>query len=438
MLWSRTKGKSRQWLVRMRGSSLFRDTAALGTGQTLRVIIQSAYFVVIARALGPRMYGLFVAIASANAIVAPFAGLGIGIMFIQNVRFGRTTPAVSWGNGLAIHVLSGCVLTGCVVAANLFVHFPVSLGMLLLLCISDLVLMKVTELASFGFAATNHMPQSAFQSVLISVLRFAAIGGLALFHQATFSHWLCGYFGASVIACGYSLFKGTQYWGAPRLAVSRWKQDAWDGVFFSISTAAQTVYNDIDKSMLGRLPDLTAPGIYGAAYRIIDTTMMPVRSLVSAAYPRFFEIGPGGVRATYDYAKRLIRKASAFGLLDFVLLWCAAPLLPLVIGHQYEQTIGAIRWLALIPLLRCFHLFLSDSLSGAGYQKLRTGIQGVVALLNVGANLYILPRWSWKGAAWTSLGCDGTLLVMMWGANLYLAGYIGSRFKLEAASREIV
>ena len=30
-------------------------------------------------------------------------------------------------------------------------------------------------------------------------------------------------------------------------------------------------------------------GIYGAAYRFIDVSMTPVRSLISAAYPRFFK-----------------------------------------------------------------------------------------------------------------------------------------------------
>jgi O-antigen/teichoic acid export membrane protein len=43
----------------------------------------------------------------------------------------------------------------------------------------------------------------------------------------------------------------------------------------------------------------------------------------------------------------------------------------------------------------------------------------VVALLNIGLNLVLLPRWSWRGAAWTSLGCDGLLVVVFWLAALY-------------------
>jgi hypothetical protein len=34
-------------------------------------------------------------------------------------------------------------------------------------------------------------------------------------------------------------------------------------------------------------------------------------------------------------------------------------------------------------------------------------------------NLVILPIYSWRGAAWTSLACDGLLLAVFWCANVY-------------------
>ena len=60
---------------------------------------------------------------------------------------------------------------------------------------------------------------------------------------------------------------------------------------------------------------------------------------------------------------------------------------------KYEVVVTAVRWLALIPLLRCFHSFLADALSGAGLQRARTAIKVIVALINIGGNLVILPRY---------------------------------------------
>jgi O-antigen/teichoic acid export membrane protein len=56
----------------------------------------------------------------------------------------------------------------------------------------------------------------------------------------------------------------------------------------------------------------------------------------------------------------------------------------------------------------------SDSVTGAGYQGYRTAAQVSVALLNVGLNFWLIPAYSWRGAAWSSLACDATLALVMY------------------------
>jgi O-antigen/teichoic acid export membrane protein len=117
---------------------------------------------------------------------------------------------------------------------------------------------------------------------------------------------------------------------------------------------------------------------------------------------------------TYPYARSLIAKTVIYGAVASAGLWLTAPILPYILGNQYLAVVSAVRWLALIPLLRCIHSFMADALSGAGLQRIRTGIQVLVALINIGLNAVILPQYSWRGAAWTSLGCDGLLVVLFW------------------------
>jgi O-antigen/teichoic acid export membrane protein len=57
------------------------------------------------------------------------------------------------------------------------------------------------------------------------------------------------------------------------------------------------------------------------------------------------------------------------------------------------QVVPAVRWLALIPFLRCLHSFMADALSGAGraaHAHWRSTYWS--ALINVALNLLILPR----------------------------------------------
>jgi len=68
-----------------------------------------------------------------------------------------------------------------------------------------------------------------------------------------------------------------------------------------------------------------------------------------------------------------------------------------------------LRWLSPLILIRTIHYFLSNSLTGADLQGLRSVIQVGAAALNVLLNLWLIPAYSWRGAAWASLASDGML-----------------------------
>jgi O-antigen/teichoic acid export membrane protein len=312
------------------------------------------------------------------------------------------------------------MLTAVAVGLSLLLRLKTAPFAVLLVCVADMVLMKVTELAAFGFTASDRMKQTSMQNVVVSLLRLAGIVGLmATVHRVTLDRWVLVYLLTTLLGTIYALARGSQLWGWPETDLTALREDAAEGVFFSIAGSATTVYNDIDKIMLSQLADLGSTGVYAAAYRVIDVSMTPIRSLAAAAYPRFFRKGMDGIGATYAYALALMAKAAVYGSAASAGLWLLAPILPHILGPKYDAVVPAVRWLALIPFLRCLHSFLADALSGAGLQRARMAIQVVAALINIALNLVILPRYSWRGAAWTSLGCDGLLVAMFWFAALY-------------------
>ena len=402
-------------LVQIKTHGLLRDTTHLSIGQGFRLIIQAAYFVLIARSLGPDAYGAFVTVVAMAALLGPFSGLGTANLFIKNVRSGKRAASVCWGNGILLTALSGTLLCCVGVGLSALLHLKTVPLVVTIVCVADLVLLKVTELAAFGFTAMDQMKQTSIQSVVVSLLRLGGIVTLVVtVHPVTLKLWVLTYLLTTLLGTLYALIKGGQQWGRPVVDWRALGEDAAEGVFFSVAGSATTIYNDIDKIMLSRLADLAATGVYGAAYRVIDVTMTPVRSLAAAAYPHFFRHGVDGMAQTYPYALSLIAKTSIYGAVASAGLWLTAPILPYILGNQYQAVVPAVRWLALIPLLRCIHSFMADALSGAGLQPIRTGIQVLVALTNIGLNAVILPRYSWRGAAWTSLGCDGLLVVLFW------------------------
>jgi O-antigen/teichoic acid export membrane protein len=406
--------------ARLKTRGLFRDTTHLSIGQGLRLVIQAAYFVLVARSLGPDAYGAFVTVVAMAALLGPFSGLGTPNLFVKNVRSGKREAPVCWGNGILLTVFSGSLLSAIAVGLSYLLRLKTGPFVVIMVCLADMVFLKVTELATFGFAALDQMKQTSIQNVVVSLMRLAGIAGLnATVHPVTLARWALVYLLTTVLGTIYAVHNGSRLWGRPAADLTALREDIAEGVFFSVAGSATTIYNDIDKIMLSKLADLASTGVYAAAYRVIDVSMTPIRSLAAAAYPRFFRKGMEGIGATYRYALSLIAKASVYGGCASAGLWLFAPILPHILGSKYDAVVPAVRWLALIPFLRCLHSFLADALSGAGLQRARMAIQVVVALLNIGLNLVILPRYSWRGAAWTSLGCDGLLVGMFWFAVLF-------------------
>jgi O-antigen/teichoic acid export membrane protein len=395
---------------------LLRDTLHLSIGQGARLVIQAVYFLLVARSLGPTSYGAFVAITALTGIVSPFSGLGSSNLFIKNLRSGRRTARVCWGNGLLVTIVSGIGFSAFVTACNLVIGLHAAYSTIFIVALCDLVFIRISDLAMFGFAADGNMKQTAIQGFAMGALRLAGIAFLVWrYHTVSLHQWVTAYVVTGVLGAVYALWVAFARWGFPAWDLSAAREDTREGIFFSIGASAQSIYNDIDKTMLGRLSTMGDTGIYGAAYRFIDVSMTPVRSLISAAYPRFFTIGSKeGLQGTRKYALRMISKSVLYGIGIFLGLTVLSPLIPLALGHKYDAVVPAVRWLAVIPLLRCIHSFLADALSGANMQIRRTAIQVGVAVVNILLNFWVLPRWSWRGAAWTSIASDGLLAVSLW------------------------
>jgi O-antigen/teichoic acid export membrane protein len=164
-----------------------------------------------------------------------------------------------------------------------------------------------------------------------------------------------------------------------------------------------------------------ANGIYSMAYRVVNIGTMPISAIVSAAFPRFFREGVKGIKATIPMARQLLRRTALLGIGISAAMFLCAPIIPHRVGKSYAESVSALRWLCLIPFFRCFHLSAGDAIAGAGHQKYRLLSQSIAAIGNLLLNLYLVPRYSWLGAAWASLATDGTLGVMNWLAIIFLS-----------------
>lgn len=408
---------------RVKSSQLAQNTLWMLMGQGLGIFVQALYFILIARSLRSQGYGAFIGVHALVGIIAPFVGIGGGNLLIKNVSRNEATFSKYFGKALLMVLVTGIVIL-CTVLCLSRIVLPASIPFLLVLivAVTDLLFSPILYISGQAFQAFQRLERTALIQFLPNGFRLIAIAGLSMFVQPpTVIQWGYLYFITMAVSTLIGISLVRKELGAPVFTLAGMKTEIMEGLYFSIYQSARGVNNDIDKTMLARFSTLEATGIYGAAYRIISVSFTPIISLLYAAYARFFQHGAAGIRGSIGFAKKLFPIAGIYGVAVGILLVAVSPYLPNILGSEYENTANALRWLAPLPFLKAVQLFTADTLTGAGYQGVRSGIQVIAAVFNIAINLWLIPMYSWRGAAWASLLSDGLLSVLLCFAVLYIS-----------------
>lgn len=385
-------------------------------GMVLRIGLQAAYFVVVARTLGVNDFGAFSAIVALAAIMAPFSTLGSGNLFTKHVRRDRSSAGAKWSLAIMVTLVSGICLTGLLTLLGPWVAPPsVPWMAILLVGLTDLLLSRIVDIAGQAHLAMGSASRMAFLPVgLVSIRLVAALVLAAGPWEPSPLSWAALYLASTIPVAAIALYLTRRLVGRASASLRDFVSDWREGIYFSVSLSAQSIYNDIDKVMLGRLSSLQATGVYTAAYRIVDVACAPMRGIFAAAYPRFFDYQAGGIRATLAFTRRLAAPVISVAAAASLGLFACADLAPLILGAEYVKVVGTLRALAFLPILKAVQTLAADTLTGAGFQGSRASIQVAVAVLNIGANLVLIPIYSLQGAVAATLGCDAVLAIALW------------------------
>lgn len=397
-------------------SSLAQDTLWMLFSKLFNIVMQAAYFIIIARLLGKENYGSFIAITAVANLVFPFVPLGSEHLLIKNVSTNRASFNTNWGNGLVLSTANGTFFTITLLLLSPLI-FPgdVPWNAILLILLADLICLALLDLGYKSLMATNMINKTAQLGVLSTCSKLlAALSLVVFFPQPSVATWSYLYFTSSVVMATTTILLITKMLGSPRPVLSELKSNIVQGFYFSISTSANNINANLDKSMLSKISGVGATGIYASASRFIDVGNTPILALFGASYTRFFQHGASGIRGSLSFAKRLLPISTLYAIASVIGFWLLAPFIPVILGEDYRDAIEAMLWLSPLPAIATFQYLAADTLTGSGNQKSRSVVQVGAAIVNVCLNIILIPQFSWKGAACATLISDSLRLVCLW------------------------
>jgi len=394
-------------------SGLVRNAGWMLVGQGLGYGLRVVYFIVIARLLGVLQYGIVVGAFGLVNLVAEQSRLGAGTVMLRFVSPNHSRFAEYWGNVILVTLTTSGTM---ILLLRLIAPQVLGIGsaeIVLFTAIGSCFFEQITISSSQAFQAFQRMPVAAALNQLTSMLRtVAAVGMLITMHRVTAVQWSFALMTSSAIGSIVGLITVTLKLGWPRFRPFLALKHVPEGAEYAFSASTTCAYNDLDKTMLSHYGMSVADGIYGMAYRIIDMATVPLMSIQIASQPRLFQLAKESSTDPIRLGWKLQKNSCLMSLLAAAVMFFTAPIIPYLVGKGFAESVSALRWLCLIPVFRSIHVISGSVLTSIGQQRYRTVNQLAAVLFNFTLNLWLIPRYSWHGAAWSSLATDGGLAIL--------------------------
>jgi len=358
----------------------------------------------IARYLDPNKFGKYAFVLAVIAVLRFLAHMGIPVIVTREVAKDKDKAPVLLASALKLQVMCALIVMTVVSLAFYFVGSTEEMVYAAILCGAAMVMAVFGELFAGIFQAYEKMKFHTFQTmlsetlyvVLVFVVTKGTLGMVGVF-WALFVGKLGGaLFGFAVVV--------------KRFVPLRSENTGLERYF------AKECYPLAIKRVLGRLNIRSNAlllkafqtnfdvGIFHGAYRIVLNVVSVANSITFAIFPILSRL-----TVSSEYSLQLVYEKSfkltlLIGVPVAIMLSSfAEPIVTIVLGHKYLETVPVLQIFGGIFLLVFLRTFIMKMLVAGGRQGLTTVVAGISLTANVTLALILIPKMSYMGAAYSTL-----------------------------------
>lgn len=397
------------------GSRLLADAGTLLAGRLGVAVLGWAGTLLIVRSLSVDQFGRFTFIFGLLGLVSTLTELGIGRVAVAGILDEDGDRGAFAGSYVLLRAALG--LGGYVIAVAVVVLAGYPGDVVAATAVAALVLVIATPSHAYVavFQAENRLRPIATASVLGQLSQIgltaaiAAAGGSVLL------------FTIPAVLCEVVIITWHRR-SARRLLDLRYRLlwGAWAGLFreavpLAIGGVLATAYYRIDSVMLSKLDTFASVGIYGVAYKFVDIVHFVSTAMMIATLPVLVRAWPDHRERFRDGFRRaftILMLAAVLVVVEFLLF--ADPVIELLYGPEYRAGAGATRIVVAAEGIAFFGSLAFTTLVAIGRHRLYPVATFVGVALNVGLNLWLIPAWSYQGAAVTTLVTEAVVVGLLW------------------------
>lgn len=385
--------------------------------------------VLLARSLGPQAYGVFSSVLSMAGLLVSFAGFGVAQYWLKEfgkegwgaIRFIRLSLRIIFTNTLLVIFL---ILLWAILGPHSRIVELVLLTMTLHVVgqvVIELVMSKL-QLEERYISLTFWQLMPHVFRLLLVVIALAWMGENFSVHDVAyiFAFVAVGliFIGLKTLLNlaygildlkGHSVLSSASSTNLP--TIKGILNDAWP---FGLAGVFHLIYFQSDIILVKYITGDEAAGYYNVAF----TVMVGVLLLPGIVYQKF--LLPKMHRWAHHDRELFYKVYSqgnivmlALGIIAMVLIWLFAPLIiTIMFGASYSESIKLLMVLALSAPIFFVASSVGAILVTQEHMRTKVKLMGIVALINIGLNLVLIPFYGAVGAAVATVVSNMLLLFM--------------------------
>ncbi|MGE3298387.1 MAG: lipopolysaccharide biosynthesis protein [Porticoccaceae bacterium] len=372
----------------------------------LRLGVQVALLLLLARWLGPAHYGEFAGVAALAMGLATLSGFGLNFVVLMESAKSADAGAEVLERAVPATLLSATLLLPLYLwLAVVVIGSTAGLASLSLIGLSELLLVPLLGLLSnrlhgLGYVARSQAlalwPLALRLAGLVGCMTLAPTGNLDIYALVHALGALAALVLGGALAAARAQLPQSLHW--PERAALR------HGARFAVMNLAAMSPGELDKALALRLLGASGTGLYALASRGMAVVTLPVVAMLLAALPRLIR----GLHQSDTAHRRLLRVvlslSALYGVSAAVLLhWAAPSLLEWLLGAAYVgigAVVAKIAWIAPFMSLR---IATGATLFALNRPMLRSAIEGGAVVLLTTLALTLTPHFGLDGLVWAVL-----------------------------------
>ena len=384
---------------------------ALAFGGIVAQLAFTLLEILIARNLGAEAYGTFVTAYACTVLSTFVMEFGTPQWTIQEGSRSHERLPLLLGSSLAINLALFVVLyVLLVILANAVNANPV-LTFLLILLPYGLILTLQGSLSAV-YASYQTMQITAFfqgfapVAILLAYLVFSA-------QELELPDVGYAYLVGSGIVTG-AWFAFTLRKIRPRFSTSSIRNTFFSSYQYGLTGVLGHIFFKTDIIMLSVLAGLSEAGIYAAAFKLVDL-VQKVAVLAGRVFaPVIFKASHESEKSFKLFSSMMTRFMAIVGLLaGIVSVVMADELILLTFGESYTASIPVLRILGGVMASMSMLVAMQLLLSSIDLHAQRVAYLGVTVVVQIGANVILIPKFGAVGAAISCL-VSGILIIVLY------------------------